>query len=391
MNSKNLKNFRINNGKNFAIVFFIFALMFIPYWFVNSKIIELNGGCGNDGLTYCSMALGNLEFAPFSRRTFLPGFIHLFQIQNVFLAFQILNAVFIIICFIILIKLMNLINSTNTYLVITLFILNPHILRWFFSYPVIMDYLGLLLILLCVYFEIGIKNNLKYIFLSSSFIILCFVRENASITIAFSLLAWAIYRKSEIINYLILFLISIIFTLISFNQPSTINTVQETNILKISIEQIKYFTSSLENITLLFYFVIFGFSIFSLISIFMFPKRTERFGAFYIASLIMFITGPLIGGEARHFVIPGVLMQIWFFSKTRKMNEIIILLMIQLSFWVLGAYSDGSVESFMILFGQRFTDFSNTKNLIIQSIFQFLLFLTVYLIINFKFKSRQNS
>ena len=54
----------------------------IPYWFINSKIIELNGGCGNDGLTYCSMALGNIEFAPFSRRTFCHWIAILFSITN---------------------------------------------------------------------------------------------------------------------------------------------------------------------------------------------------------------------------------------------------------------------------------------------------------------------
>ena len=226
------------------------------------------------------------------------------------------------------------------------------------------DFLGLLLILSFIYFYVSIDKNNKYYILASILIILCFVRENAPLTLTIGYTIWALLTKKNIFENFILLVISTIFTFISFKQPSTINTVQETNVLVIARQQLQYFTDNQNNFLLFIFFIIFGFSIYSLFGMFILPKKNNPLGGLYVTSVIMVISAPLLGGEARHFVIPGILMLIYFFSSNKNQKLVLPLSIVQLSFWYLGAYADGSIESFMILFGQRFSEFESTWNLI---------------------------
>ena len=364
---------------NRYFLFFLLSLSLVPYWFSNSRIIDLNGGCGNDGLTYCSMALGNIEFAPFSRRTLLPGLIHLLGLKNILYSFYFFNIVFILGSFILLYLIMKKVNVSYNYLVLSLFILNPHILRWLFSYPVMTDFLGLFIILAFIYFNINSENKNKYFITTSLLIILCFVRENAPITLSFGYLAWSVISKKEVKQNLIQFIISIIFTLISFNQPSTLNTVQETNFFKIAEDQLNYFLGDWKHFILFIFFFLYGFGVFSIASLSKLPRKENLFGGMYFSALIMLLSAPLLGGEARHFVIPGILMLIYFFSTKSYLNYVFVLLLVQISFWYLGAYADGTIESFSILFGQRFTNFENTVDLIKLGGVQLVVFGLIYL------------
>ncbi len=65
------------------LLFLFVSLMVLLFQFKKSRFIEINGWCGNDGSVYCSMARGNVEFEPFSRRTLLPVRVRLTKQEDV--------------------------------------------------------------------------------------------------------------------------------------------------------------------------------------------------------------------------------------------------------------------------------------------------------------------
>lgn len=311
------------------------------------------------------MALGNIEFAPFSRRTLLPGIVNFLGFSNIVITFYILNVIFIAVSVFYGYLILRKFNHKNRFIIVGLILLNPHILRWLFSYPVVTDYLGLMLSIMFFYYFLALKSiTQKTLVLGSILILLSFVRENIPMTLMVGLIFWSVYSKKDYFVTLILSLISIIFTVISFNQPATLNTVQETSLIKLAEAQVLFFTENLSNLLMLVYFIFFGLTLMSLRALFIFPNRVDKTGGLFLSFLAMSISGPLFGGEARHFVIGGILLQIYFLIKVGNPKTLVFYLLPTLAFWNLWATSNGTVESFMAVFGQRFSPISVTYQLV---------------------------
>lgn len=374
----NINKFQASEKLGLALI--LISVILIPYWFYNSKIIELHGGCGNDGLTYCSMALGNIEFAPFSRRTLLPFIVNLLGFSDIVYTFYILNIIFILVSILYAFLLISKLNYKNRFIIVGLILLNPHITRWLFSYPVVTDYLGLMLAIMFFYYFLALKSNTqKILLLGVILILLSFVRENIPLTIILGLIIWSIYSRKDYLVTIILSLVSIISTLISFNQPATLNTVQETSLTKLAKDQILFFTENLSNLLMLFYFIFFGLTFLALRALFILPSRGEKIGGLFISFLAMSISGPLFGGEARHFVIGGILLQIYFLIKVGNPKTIVFYLLPTIAFWNLWSTSNGSIESFMAVFGQRFAPLSVTYQLVLTGMLQWGLALVLFM------------
>ena len=374
------KNYSTNEFIGLSLSFLSVALTI--YWFLKSRIIDLNGGCGNDGLTYCSMALGNVEFEPFSRRTFLPAIVKLLGFENIVLTFYILNSIFILGSIYFSYLILKKFNYKNRFLIVGLIILNPHVIRWLFAYPVVTDFLGLMLVTMFFYYFLIIpKQEIRIIVLSSILIILCFVRENVPLIMGVGILLWSLYIKRRIIESIFLTLIAVLFTIISFGQPSTINTVQETNLVELAKDQISFFTQSPQNFLMSVYFVFLGLTLLAIKAISMIPKSSDSYGGIYLALLAMTITTPLFGGEARHFVLASIIFQIYFLLKVDNPRVISFYVISTIAFWNLGSFGDGSIESFMRLFGQRFVPLEVTFDLLKTGLLTWAFLLTVYLFV----------
>jgi hypothetical protein len=372
------KNYSTNEFIGLSLSFL--SVVLTIYWFLKSRIIDLNGGCGNDGLTYCSMALGNVEFEPFSRRTFLPAIVKFLGIENIVLTFYTLNSIFILGSIYFSYLILKKFNYKNRFLIVGLILLNPHIIRWLFAYPVVTDFLGLMLVsMFFYYFMIIQRQETRIIVLGSILTILCFVRENVPLIMGAGVLLWSLYVKRRVIESILLTLIAVLFTIISFGQPSTINTVQETNLVELAKDQISFFTQSPQNFLMFVYFAFFGLTLTAIKAISLMPKSSDSYGGIYFALLVMTITSPLFGGEARHFVLGSIIFQIYFLLKVDSPRVISFYMISTVAFWNLGAFGDGSIESFMRLFGQRFVPLEVTLDLLKTGLFTWALMLAVYL------------
>lgn len=373
------KNYSTNEFIGLSLSFL--SVVLTIYWFLKSRIIDLNGGCGNDGLTYCSMALGNLEFEPFTRRTFLPAIVKFLGFENIVLTFYTLNSIFILGSIYFSYLILKKFNYKNRFLIVGLILLNPHIIRWLFAYPVVTDFLGLMLVSMFFYYFLIIqRQETRIIVLSSILIILCFVRENVPLIMGAGILLWSLYVKRRVIESILLTLIAVLFTIISFGQPSTINTVQETNLVELAKDQISFFTQSPQNFLMFVYFVFFGLTLLAIKAISLIPKSSDSYGGIYLALLAMTITSPLFGGEARHFVLASIIFQIYFLLKVDDPRVISFYLISTIAFWNLGSFGDGSIESFNNLYGQRFIPIGLTLDLLKNGMIQWASFLTIYLI-----------
>jgi hypothetical protein len=193
------------------------------------------------------------------------------------------------------------------------------------------------------------------------------------------ILLWSLYVKRRVIESILLTLIAVLFTIISFGQPSTINTVQETNLVELAKDQISFFTQSPQNFLMFVYFVFFGLTLLAIKAISLIPKSSDSYGGIYLALLAMTITSPLFGGEARHFVLASIIFQIYFLLKVDDPRVISFYLISTIAFWNLGSFGDGSIESFMRLFGQRFVPLEVTLDLLKTGLFTWALMLAVYL------------
>lgn len=365
---------RFSVQQRINLSFFILSVATVAYSFLKSNFIELNGQCGNDGLTYCSMAQGNIEFKPFSRRTFLPFLVGIISKSHIVTTFFILNSIFLVFTAVLIYLFQSKMNSQYNLLPVSLFLLNISTFRMLFAYPVLTDFLAIFLVVLFFYLYIFFRNSSKYIFLISILIILCFVRENLSVTLSASLIISDFLLKKIKIQNIIIFIISCVFTYISFRQPSSENYVHESNLFKVFLISIQGNFDNYETVFKLLYLTFVGLSPIALYSFFLLRKVNNNLIPLIIFSILILISQinlNLANPEPRLMLIPSVLMPFVFFAKTRNFRLIAILFIATFSYWDFRQFSNGKYESYLEMFGQPYLSFSFNYE---QFVDRFLLF-----------------
>lgn len=373
---------RFNSQQKFNFFVFSFSIAVLIYSFLKSNFIEINGQCGNDGLTYCSMARGNIEFEPFSRRTFLPYIVGSISQDHIVLTFFSLNFIFLTSSAILIYVFQSKLNSNYSLLPISLFLINISTYRMLFAYPVLTDFLAIFLVLIFFYVYILLKNNLSYTILISILIILCFVRENLSITIAISIIISELIQKKFKVHSIIYLIVSIIFTYISFNQPSTENFVHESNLYKVFLISINGNFDNYETIFKFLYLTFIGLGPFAVFSFFLLRKINFKLLPIVIFSLLIFATQSnlnLANPEPRLMLIPSVLLPFIFFEKIRNIQLVILLFLATIAFWDVRQYSDGNYESYLEMFGQPYLSFDFNYEQFVSRILLFCGFLAFWL------------
>jgi hypothetical protein len=251
------------------------------------------------------------------------------------------------------------------------------------TYPVLTDYLALLLIMLFFYVHYSKSGNL---WLSLNYIIvsaLAFVRENLSLTIGISILISEIINRNKLSKSLIFFAFTVFVTFLSFQQPttsptSTIGSSISSVVLFWVIENSKDFNQLIRFI----YLLILGIGVTGLFGIFQGRSILSKYKLLYIFSLILFVSGAFLGGDnARISSIPGVLLTLlWLlYEKSESRKKIILILTIFL--WMPFYYSDGTNESYFYMYAQRATAFQVTTDQITSFLgftFGLLLFVVIF-------------
>jgi hypothetical protein len=363
-----LKALNFIQSNKLQVSFLIFSFISLAYSFKNSKFIELNGNCGNDGSTYCSMAMGNIEFQPYSRRTLLPKIVGMISKENVVTTFYLLNFTFLILAAIFLCLIQNKINSKFNLVTLGLFMINISTFRMLFSYPVLTDYFAILLILIFFYSYLFFHDNYRIITIISILIMLCFVRENLSLTLSLSMLILSILQRKIKLETLVYLITSIIFTYLSFKQPFTVNYVHESSVLKNFIISVRGNFADFGNTYRFFYLTLMGVTPVAVAALFYKPSLKNRLTLVSIFSSILIISHSLLNlgnPESRLMLIPGVLLQLVIFQKVKSPKMITALIIATVVLWEVRQFSDGSYESYLAMFGQPYlpVEFSYSQSL----------------------------
>jgi hypothetical protein len=371
------------SNKYFYVILYITTSLILLNSLIRSKVINENSNCGWDGAIYCAMARNELGYEPFSRRTLLPSIVRLIPGTPTYKDFYFLNLIFSLLAIFFAYKLISHINLKSRWIFIALLIVNPSFIRMLVTYPVLTDYLALLLIMLFFYVHYSKSGNL---WLSLNYIIvslLAFVRENLSITIGISILISEIINRNKLSKSLIFFAFTVFVTFLSFQQPttsptSTIGSSISSVVLFWVIENSKDFNQLIRFI----YLLILGIGVTGLFGIFQGRSILSKYKLLYIFSLILFVSGAFLGGDnARISSIPGVLLTLlWLlYEKSESRKKIILTLTIVL--WMPFYFSDGTNESYFYMYAQRATAFQVTTDQITSFLgftFGLLLFVVIF-------------
>jgi hypothetical protein len=367
-------------GNKFQLSFLIFSLSSLIYSLTNSRFIDLHGNCGNDGATYCSMAMGNIEFQPFSRRTLLPKIVGMISKENIVGTFYAFNLFFLILSAVIIYLIQNRINSKYSLVTVGLFILNISTFRMLFVYPVLTDYFAIFLILAFFYSYLYATKYVRLIASISILIMLCFVRENLALTLALSIIVYDILQRKLKFETITYFFISLVFTYISFKQPYSANYVHESNILKNFLISIRGNFADSGNIFRFFYLTLVGVTPLAVAALLYKPMIKSRLTLVSIFSVILIVSQSLLNlgnPESRLMLIPGVLLLFVLFQKNRHPKIIATLIIATVALWDVSQVSDGSYESYLAMFGQPYlpVEFSYSQSLERLEIFALIMFI----------------
>lgn len=366
---------------NYLNLYFSVGIFTIAWSFINTNILEVGDNCGFDGRIYCLMAKGEVAFEPYSRRTALPFLVGLFDFKDTYLGFYLINSIFLIFSIILLNLIIKKINSKYRILILSIFLVNPHTFRMLFSAPVLVDFLALMLILLLIYLSFKNRSIGTEIFLLAILTFLVFVRENLSITYIFSLFIVNLleyYRHDVSIRKVVLaffeFIYILIITYLAFLQPKIDppNYVPKTEILEV----IKYWfletVASGPNFLRVIFLTVFGLGIFGIIGItnykFLFQNSTQ-IKILYLFSIMLTLSSIFLGGDtARILLIPSVIFTLIYFMREVDSKNLTLFFVLALVLWVPWAYSTGSEESFLTIYGQRYL----SPNIALSQFAQFL-------------------
>lgn len=314
------------------------------------------------------MAMGNIEFQPFSRRTLLPKIVGIINNENIVGTFYALNLLFLILSAVIIYLIQNRINSKYNLVTVGLFILNISTFRMLFAYPVLTDYFAIFLILVFFYSYLYATKYVRVIASLSILIMLCFVRENLALTLTLSIIVYDILQRKLKIETITYFIISLVFTYISFKQPYSANYVHESNILKNFLISIKGNFADSGNIFRFFYLTLAGVTPLAIVALFYKPMIKSRLTLISIFSVILIVSQSLLNlgnPESRLMLIPGVLLLFVLFQKNRNPKIIVTLIIATIALWDVSQFSDGSYESYLAMFGQPYlpVEFSYSQSL----------------------------
>lgn len=381
--------FRKINKK--IILIYLLLSAYIFYVFYRTNPLNLNSNCGFDGSLYCKIALGELVFEPYSRRTFIPKLISLFPITNesvyqyfyFFNLFVIIGTISFLFWFFLKLK-----NSNFIYLLILL-IFNPNFLRMLESMPVMLDFFALLFVL--IYFSIYYTNNQKkfLIILISIVTVLAFTRENLPILITFSIFTHSIVFhfknfKSTLFNLIIL-IYTIFITFISFKQSSidAPNYVPDTEIKNVLIFWLQDIIRSPDDFFRFIYLLFIGLGFIGIMSLISWKQIIGVNGYIYLFSFLSVISGVLLGGDtARIMFIPFVTLTLIYLTNKKMNTRTLLLICLTIISWNPMQFSDGSEFSFLQMYGQRYLDFAVYKQQMQQIVFNSIFFIILFLVGN---------
>ena len=378
-----VKQLRITSNKHFYTLFYLITILTFFNSLIRSRVLKENSNCGFDGEIYCSMARGELGFEPYSRRTLLPTLTQLISTNPTFQHFYIINSIICVLIIFIIWKFMRKINPENTYIFIAILILNPSFVRMLFVYPVLTDFLALLLVIV-LFYNYFIKDGFFWEMISYAAVAaLVFVRENISLTFAISLIISNVMHKKKLGKSIFFLTFTIILTYLSFQQESRPSPDQsiDTSIYGVIVYWLIENTKDFESITRFVYLLILGIGISGLAGIMGIRTIFTQYRVIYIFALILFVSGAFLGGDnARISSISGILFSfIWLLRVKNQLSKKIILVL-TLILWMPLYASDGTNESYFYMYAQRVLGFEVTVGQVSRFLLLSLIFLGFVLI-----------
>ena len=402
--SQNLISKFWNVNTTFILLITISALGWQGF---TASLVSIREGCGNDGGHYCAMAgtspLPNFPNTPYSQRVLLPFLVKIIfqptEIIDTISAFALLNSIFIAIStLLIYLIIKKTSNRTNLFLPIIgscLFLLQPFSFRLTMTYPVLVDLLTLVFILLIIYL-ISLNNKISNILAIICGFLLVLTRLHLGVIALFLLIIFAnSLKQRRIVTYIGSTAGIALGVYIAFSQKFYGYSNPD------YIEMIKIdFLSPLTDAhffgrQLLLIFV--GLGVYSIFIVFYFKQIKEKFILKFMMTFAILNMGASLtfgaGGDTdRYFTLSGILILITLFSilsESKSENYWLAPALYSTIFlWEPFMYKFEDELRFEFMFARRWTEpaivLERSSNVIIIS----LILLIIAFILKFKTKSR---
>ena len=402
--SQNLISKFWNINTTFILLITISALGWQGF---TASLVSIREGCGNDGGHYCAMAgtspLPNFPNTPYSQRVLLPFLVKIIfqptEIIDTISAFALLNSIFIAIStLLIYLIIKKTSNRTNLFLPIIgscLFLLQPFSFRLTMTYPVLVDLLTLVFVLLIIYL-ISLNNKTSNILAIICGFLLVLTRLHLGVIALFLLIIFAnSLKQRRIVTYIGSTVGIALGVYIAFSQKFY-GYSNPDYIEMIKIDFLSPLTDALFfGRQLLLIFV--GLGVYSVFIVFYFKQIKEKFILKFMMTFSILNMGASLtfgaGGDTdRYFTLSGILILITLFSiLSESKSEIYWLapaLYSTIFLWEPFVYKFEDELRFEFMFARRWTEpaivLERSSNVIIIS----LILLVIALISKFKTKSR---
>jgi len=324
--SQNLISKFWNINTTFILLITISALGWQGF---TASLVSIREGCGNDGGHYCAMAgtspLPNFPNTPYSQRVLLPFLVKIIfrptEIIDTISAFALLNSIFIAIStLLIYLIIKKTSNRTNLFLPIIgscLFLLQPFSFRLTMTYPVLVDLLTLVFILLIIYL-ISLNNQVSNILAIICGFLLVLTRLHLGVIALFLLIIFAnSLKQRRIVTYIGSTVGIALGVYIAFSQKFY-GYSNPDYIEMIKIDFLYPFTDVLFfGRQLLLIFV--GLGVYSVFIVFYIKQIKEKFIlkfmiTFSVLNIVASLTFGAGGDTDRYFTLSGILILITLFS-----------------------------------------------------------------------------
>ena len=402
--SQNLISKFWNINTTFILLITISALGWQGF---TASLVSIREGCGNDGGHYCAMAgtspLPNFPNTPYSQRVLLPFLVKIIfqptEIIETISAFALLNSIFIAIStLLIYLIIKKTSNRTNLFLPIIgscLFLLQPFSFRLTMTYPVLVDLLTLVFVLLIIYL-ISLNNKTSNILAIICGFLLVLTRLHLGVIALFLLIIFAnSLKQRRIVTYIGSTVGIALGVYIAFSQKFY-GYSNPDYIEMIKIDFLSPLTDALFfGRQLLLIFV--GLGVYSVFIVFYFKQIKEKFILKFMMTFSILNMGASLtfgaGGDTdRYFTLSGILILITLFSiLSESKSEIYWLapaLYSTIFLWEPFVYKFEDELRFEFMFARRWTEpaivLERSSNVIIIS----LILLVIALISKLKTKSR---
>jgi hypothetical protein len=402
--SQNLISKFWNVNTTFILLITISALGWQGF---TASLVSIREGCGNDGGHYCAMAgtspLPNFPNTPYSQRVLLPFLVKIIfqptEIIDTISAFALLNSIFIAIStLLIYLIIKKTSNRTNLFLPIIgscLFLLQPFSFRLTMTYPVLVDLLTLVFVLLIIYL-ISLNNKTSNILAIICGFLLVLTRLHLGVIALFLLIIFAkSLKQRRIVTYIGSTVGIALGVYITFSQKFY-GYSNPDYIEMIKIDFLSPLTDALFfGRQLLLIFV--GLGVYSVFIVFYFKQIKEKFILKFMMTFSILNMGASLtfgaGGDTdRYFTLSGILILITLFSiLSESKSEIYWLapaLYSTIFLWEPFVYKFEDELRFDFMFARRWTEpaivLERSSNVIIIS----LILLVMALILKYKTKLR---